>query len=326
MNSVLITGATGYVGHEVMHHFLDQGKDVTVLGRSVPDKRIPFIQADFTDLAALEKALAGKSFDAVIHIASLPGDTGDSEQMVRVNVNGCRNMLEFARKTKAKRFVLSSSISAYEWYPATKFNHPDYMPVDENHPCRPKDMYSTTKRMQELLAMTYYHQYGVPTTVLRLTAVVGPRGRGGGRGWHEFAEKLAEGKTLQIPHFSPEELCHYVDIRDVAGMHIAVTEHPDAVGEIFNCCGPGPTRGSEFAAIVKKLVPGINVKCGFPWSMAQGGEIAFDMTKARKLIEFEPRYTLEDSIRSIKEWVDAGGLAEEHVGRKTFGNGVKEEE
>ena len=78
--------------------------------------------------------------------------------------------------------------------------------------------------------MTFYHQYGLPVTALRLTAVVGPGGRGGGRGWLEFAEMLAAGESVQIPHFSMAELCHYVDLRDTARMHIAAGEHPNAPG------------------------------------------------------------------------------------------------
>jgi dTDP-L-rhamnose 4-epimerase len=171
-------------------------------------------------------------------------------------------------------------------------------------------MYSSTKRIQEILALTFYHQYGLPVAVLRLTAVVGPRGRGGGRSWREFAEKLQEGQSIQIPHFSPEELCHYVDLRDVARMHIVTGEHPNAVGQIFNCCGPAPTHGSEFAATVEGVAPGIEVEFGFPWSMAQGEEVCFDMSKAKELLGFEPQYTLEDSVRSISDWVDAGGLEE----------------
>jgi UDP-glucose 4-epimerase len=246
--------------------------------------------------------------------------------MVTVNALGLTNMLVYARDTGAGRFVLSSSISAYEWYPGTKFNPPEYMPVDEEHPVRPKDMYSSTKRIQEILALTFYHQYGLPVTVLRLTAVVGPRGRGGGRSWREFAQKLEEGKAIQIPHFSADELCHYVDLRDVARMHIVAGEHPNAVGQIFNCCGPAPTRGSEFAAIVKDAAPGIKVEFGFPWSMAQGEEVAFDMSKARALLGFELQYTLEDSIRSIQEWVDAGGLEEAPVEEDgAYESGVSEQ-
>ena len=242
--------------------------------------------------------------------------------MIGVNVCGLLNVLEWARKNPVRRYVVSGSVSAYEWYPATKFNAPDYMPVDENHPCRPKDMYATSKRMQELLALTYYHQYQVPTTVLRLTAVVGPGGKGGGRGWREFAKMLKEGREVQIPHFSPEELCHYVDLRDVARMHIAAATHDRAIGDVFNCCAAEPTRGSEFADMVKRIALGISVTCGFAWSMAQGGEISFDMSKAKNLLDFEPRYTLADAVRSIKDWVDAGGLDAEQVVERDFGGGV----
>jgi UDP-glucuronate 4-epimerase len=325
MDNLLVTGASGFVGRAVVAQALREGRQVTGLGRHRPDMQIPFLECDLTDAAGLEQALAGKSFSHILHLASLPGDTGDPQQMIRVNVNGCLNVLECARKMKVRRFVLASSISAYEWYPGTRFSPPDYMPVDENHPCRPKDIYSTTKRMQELLALTYYHQYQLPTTVLRLTAIVGPQGRGGGRGWREFAEKLNEGKRVQIPHLSTNELCHYVDIRDAARMLLAAAEHPQAAGEIFNCCASAPSRGTEFIQIIQSIVPGIEVDVGFPWSMAQGREIAFDMSKAKTLLGFEPIYKLADSVQSIKDWIDAGGLKSEASAPedRAYGAGVE---
>lgn len=310
MQSVLVTGASGFVGAEVVRQLRDAGKQATALAHHAPIEDVPCIQADITDAAGLERALAGSTFDCVMHLASLPGDTGDPKQMLQVNVEGCLNLLEFARKNRVKRFVLASSISAYEWYPGTKFQPADYLPVDENHACRPKDMYSSSKRMQEILAVTYFHQYGLGSTVLRLTAVVGPNGRGGGRGWREFAERLAEGKRVQIPHFSTDEVCHYVDLRDVGRMFLTAGEHRLAAGEVFNCCGPGPTSGSEFAQTVKNLVPGIEVDCGFPWSMAQGQQVYFDMAKAKRLMGFEPAYTLADSVKSISDWIRSGGLAQ----------------
>jgi len=321
MERILVTGFSGFVGTEVVRQLLTLGKKVTGLSEKLEKNDIPYIKADLRNYDELMKSLDKESFDVIIHLASLPGDTGNPIEMVNMNVNGTQNILEFARKSKIKKFVLASSISAYEWYPATKFNPPDYMPVDEKHPCRPKDMYSTTKLIQELLSMTYYHQYEVPVTVLRLSAVVGSGGKGGGRSWRVFAEELAEGKKIQIPHFSKEELCHYVDIRDVARMFIAVAEHPKSIGEIFNCIGPAPIRGFEFENIVKRLVPEIKVEYGYPWSMAQGGEIKFDMSKAQKLINFKPIYTVADSIMSIKEWVDSGGLSkEEYQSEKVDGN------
>ena len=322
MKTILITGATGFVGGEVVKQLLGTGEKITALGRTRPQEDLDFIQADLTDSENLAKVLEGKKFDCIMHLASLPGDTGNPQQMLSVNVNGCLNLLEYARETHVKRFVLASSISAYEWYPSTKFNPPDYLPVDENHPCRPKDMYAMTKRMQELLMITYHEQYGVPTTALRLTAVIGPRGKGGGRGWREIAEQMAEGKLVKIPHFSADEVCHYVDIRDVARMFITAGEHPGAVGEIFNCCGPKAVSGAEFAETVKHVIPGVEVEYGFPWSMAQGGKVAFDMSKAERLIGFKPLYHLEESIKSIKDWTDAGGLKTDSTKDESYGAGV----
>jgi UDP-glucose 4-epimerase len=325
MDDLLVAGASGFVGSQVVEYLLSLGKQVTALDLVPPPVSIPLVQADITDYAALEAALAGKSFNRVFHFASLPGDTGDPLQMVRVNVNGCLNLLEAVRRMgNVSRFVLASSISAYEWYPATKFRPPEYLPVDENHPCRPKDMYSTTKHIQEHLTRTYYHQYGVPTTIIRLTAVVGPHGKGGGRGWRTFAEELSEGKHVRVPHLTAQEVCHYVDVRDVARMFLVASEHPHAVGEVFNCCGPSPIRGIEFIRIVQRIFPNIKAEVGFPWSMAQGGEIAFDMSKANSVLGFKPIYTLEQSIQNIKDWIDAGGLDKESVAQadRAYGAGV----
>ena len=327
MAKCLVVGGSGYIGRELVRQLAARGDDVIVFVRSPQPRGMPgtWVQGDMTQPDTVSAALGSHIFDVIYHVASLPGDTGDPLQMVTVNLLGLTNLLNYAREAEVKRFVLSSSISAYEWYPATRFAAPDYMPVDEEHPARPKDIYASTKRMQEILAMTFYHQFGLPVTALRLTAAVGPGGRGGGRGWREFAEMLAAGESIQIPHFSRDELCHYVDLRDAARMHIVAGEHPNAPGEVFNCCGPGPTRGSEFAAILESVAPGIQVNTGFPWSMAQGGEIEFDMSKAKKLLDFAPRYALRETIQSIKDWIDAGGLEEDRAeSDRAFSSGVRE--
>jgi nucleoside-diphosphate-sugar epimerase len=301
MAKVLVTGGTGYVGRTLVNALLERGDDVTVFSRSRPTADVGWIEGDVKVAAAVWQCVGIRNLDVIYHLASLPGDTGDPKEMIRVNVDGLTCLLDAARATNIGRFVLASSISAYEWYPATKFRPPVRMPVDEDHPCRPQDIYSSTKRIQEILAETYFHQYGLPTTILRLTAVVGPDGSGGGRMWREFADQLREGHKVQVPLLSRDELSHFVDVRDVAAMHIAVADHPAAVGETFNCCAARATRGHEFAQCVKSLVPTAEVEFGYPWSMAQGGEIEFDMAKIKRLVGFVPRYSLEDAVQNIFE-------------------------
>lgn len=308
----LVVGGAGYIGRELCRQLAARGDDLSVLGRSSPPVDAPGIwfQADIRQLESIQAELGNRKFDVIFHTASHANDYGDPVDMVATNLQGLANMLTYARDTKAGRFVLTSSVSAHGWYPGARFHPADYLPVDEGHPTRPEDMYSSTKRMQEILGLTFYHQYGLPVTALRLTVVAGPAGHGGSKAWRTFAEKLHKGQSVQIFHFSAEEICHYVDVRDVARMHIVAGEHPNAPGEIFNCCGPTPTRGSEFAEIVERLVPGIEVEYGFPWSLAQGGEIYFTMAKAKKVLDYEPAYSFEETLGSIKQWVEAGGLAE----------------
>lgn len=306
----LAVGGGGFVGSELCRQLTQRGDRVAVLGMGAAPQGYAheWIEADIRDSASVQTALGGRRFDVVFHLASHANDYGDPLDMVMTNIVGLTNMLIYARDTGVNRFVLTSSASAHGWYPGAQFHPADYLPVDELHPVRPQDMYSSTKQMQETLALTFYHQYQVPVTALRLTVVAGPAGSGGGKAWRTFAECLAAGKSVQIFHFSPEEICHYVDVRDVARMHIAVAENQAAVGEVFNCCGPTPTQGAEFAAIVQRLVPGIDVQYGFPWSLAQGGEIYFSMDKAKEVLRFEPVYTFDETLASIKEWVDGGGL------------------
>ncbi len=311
MTRSLVIGGSGYVGRELVRQLGQRGDEVHVLGRSQPAEGLPgtWLEADITQRDALRATLAGREYDVIYHLASLPGDTGDPLQMVTVNLLGLTHVLECARDMPGlRRFVLSSSISAYEWYPATKFRAPLRLPVDEQHPTRPEDMYSVTKRAQELIAMTFWHQDRLPVTALRLTAVVGPEGSGGGRSWRASARMLAAGRRVEIPFFAPEEVCHFIDLRDAARMHIVAADHPGAVGEIFNCCGAEATSGAAFAAALQGLRPGIEVVTGFPWSMAQGGAIEFDMRKARERLGFVPQYGIADTLAQLLAWVEGGGL------------------
>ena len=308
MATALVTGGTGYVGSELVRQLLRRGDEVVVLSRRQPPEEVRWLHCDLLNTEALKQQFGEISPDVIYHTASLPGDTGNPQEMVKVNVVGLTNLLEVAREKKVSRFVLSSSISAYEWFPATPFRPPEEMPVTEDHPCRPCDMYSTTKRMQEMLVDTYFHQYQLPISILRITAVVGPGGAGGGKMWREFAEQLQAGDKVQLPLKSAEELSHFVDLRDVAHMHLLAGEHPASVGETFNCCAANATRGNEFAEVVESFVPGIKAEFGFPWSMAQGGEIEFDMSKMQRLLGFTPQYTLRDAVHSIYDWVQSGGL------------------
>ena len=300
------------MGRELVRQLAALEDDVHVFVRSEPPAGVPgvWLKGEITREETIQGALGDHKFDTIYHLASLPRDTGNPVQMVTTNLLGLTNMLVYARDMQVGRFVLASTMAVYEWRPATDSGPPDYVRGDEEYPTRPREMYASTKWAQEILAMTFYHQYGLPVTVLRIAMVVGPGGIRDGQPphRHQFVQQLAKGKSIQIPRFSPNELHHFVDLRDVARMHIVAGEHPDVVGEIFNCCGPVPSRGPEFSTAIQHVVPGIKVETSF---LLRGTAVAHSMSKAKRLIGFEPQYSLVDSLQSIVDWVNAGGLVEE---------------
>src|SRR5207249_1656384 len=109
----LVIGGAGYVGLELCRQLKSAGSRVTMLNRGSgpPGLGIDSIQADISDGLALKSALAGHAFDVIYHVASLPGDTGNPEEMIRVNIIGLTNVLNYAREVRVGRLILSSSIS-----------------------------------------------------------------------------------------------------------------------------------------------------------------------------------------------------------------------
>jgi len=331
MPKVLVVGGMGFVGGEIVRQSIERGDTVSILD-IIPsnDNNMESIVADLTNQESVDKALMGKSFDVIYHAASFPGDTGDARQMMALNVNGLLNVLDWAKDNPVNRVVITGSICSYGWYPVKEFMRPRYLPVDEEYPVHSKDikdMYCATKRMQEIIAYSYYNLYEVPTTVLRLTTVIGSAGKGGGRAWREFAIGMKEKKKAQVQMFTAEEKYHFVDIRDVAAAHITAGEHSKAAGEIFNIAAKKPTTGNNFIEAMKKVDPEVEIEFGFPWSMTQGGQLYFETKKAKELIGFETKYDLVDSLQSIKDWIDSGGLEEDERGAmdNKYGTGIDKE-
>lgn len=299
MATSLVTGGTGFVGRTLVRSLLERGDVVAVLSRRPPAADVEWLSADLTDAEVTSRALRGRHFDVIYHTASLAGDTGHPEEMMRVNVGGLHTLLEFARRTRPGRFVLTGSISACGWYPPTPYIHPVSLPVNEEHPCWPRDMYCLTKRMQEELALTYFHQYGVPVVVLRLPSVMGPNASGGSQTWGDFAQQARAGGRVPVPMHSAEEVNHYVDVRDVATGHILAASAPEAIGEIFNLAGPKEISGEELAEVIRQLIPGAETYYADGWTSAQGHQLYFDIRKARNNLGYRPQYSVANSLRDM---------------------------
>lgn len=234
---ILVTGATGFLGHNLVPRLVKAGHGVRVLAR--PSSDTTFLEshgvevAHTPDIADTEAAIkACKGCEAVIHMAAHFRMWGPLTHFWQTNVEGTATMLEAATQAGVQRFVhVSTVVVAGKTYPGRV--------VTEDHPCQPQDNYQRTKVEGEKLAFTYFKERGLPVIILRPGALYGPWGRYAFnrlffeeplRNWRI---RVAGGKHITFPAFTP----------DVAqGIIAALTK--GRPGEAYNLSGQSHDHNS----------------------------------------------------------------------------------
>ena len=227
---ILITGATGFLGHNLLPHLHQAGYPLRALVR--PHSDTSFLQKlgvelaytpDISDTDALIAACQG--CDTVIHAAGLFRFWGDLPDFWRTNVGGTAAALEAASQANVSRFIHISTI-------AVVGKTPDQAIITEKTPCRPQEHYQRTKYEAEQLALAYHKAGRVPVVVLRPGGFYGPWGRYAFnrlffeeplRGWRI---KVDNGRYITFPIF-------VADV--VQGITLAL--HKGTPGEVYNICG-----------------------------------------------------------------------------------------
>ncbi|EME3971815.1 NAD-dependent epimerase [Vibrio fluvialis] len=184
----LVTGAAGFIGSAVIERLCAEGHDVVGIDNlndyydvalkdarleRAAHERFSFIEMDIADREAIADLFAVEQFDKVIHLAAQAGvrySIDNPMSYADSNLVGHLTILEGCRHHKIKHLVYASSSSVYGLNRKTPFNTSDSV----DHPI---SLYAATKKSNELMAHTYSHLYGVPTTGLRFFTVYGPWGR-----------------------------------------------------------------------------------------------------------------------------------------------------
>ena len=206
---LLLTGAAGFIGSTVAHRLLARG-DVVVgldnlndyydvrlkhdrLARLTPQPGFRFVKLDVADREAVEKLFAAEHFDRVIHLAAQAGvrySLQNPHAYIDSNVVGFMNVLEGCRHGAVQHLVYASSSSVYGGN--TKMPFSEHDSVDH-----PVSMYAATKKANELMAHTYSHLFGLPTTGLRFFTVYGPWGRPD-MALFLFTKAILEGRSIDV--------------------------------------------------------------------------------------------------------------------------------
>ena len=206
---VLLTGAAGFIGMSVSLRLLERGDEVVGLDNlnSYYDVRLKldrlqhlrahpnfrFVKADVADRPAIEALFAAEAFERVVHLAAQAGVRYSLENphaYVDSNVVGFLNVLEGCRRNPVEHLVYASSSSVYGGNTRMPFSEHDSV----DHPV---SLYAATKKANELMAHTYSHLYGLPTTGLRFFTVYGPWGRPD-MALFLFTKAILEGRPIDV--------------------------------------------------------------------------------------------------------------------------------
>lgn len=168
---VLVTGATGFVGGEILRNLYGNGFDVLGTSKSgVKEGKPKIIKADVTDFEKL-KANLDEDFDAVIHSAGLAHQFGNVEKSLfeKVNIDGTKNVAELAVRANIKHFILISSTAVYGFHKNE---------IDESAECLPDTDYADSKLKSEIICREICEKNNIDLTIFRLTPVLGEKGIG----------------------------------------------------------------------------------------------------------------------------------------------------
>ena len=289
---VLVTGGAGFVGREVVFNLIRKGYSVTVLDKATkPEdfKLVKYIKGDIQNAAKCVMASAGQ--DYIIHLAAkprIPESFIDPDSYYENNVTGTKNMLTAAHAVGIRKFVFASSSSIYGNNPAP---HKPYHKPD------PLNYYAMTKLFGEHLCKQYKNMFDLNYNVLRFFTVYGPEQPGcddNGLMIAKFGRLAREEKALTI-HGDGEDKRDYIHVSDVAQGIIASMESK-VKSEIFNLGTGNSISINAVVDILRKEYPGLTVE-HIEKPKGYASETLADISKAKKLLGWEPKIVQADGIR-----------------------------
>lgn len=309
----LVTGGAGFIGSHVCEQLLAQDHAVWALDdlndfyapelkranlRALESLGRPFVfvPADLVDAPAVESVFARVRFDQVIHLAARAGVRPSLENPAlyqRVNVEGTVNVLEAARRHGVQKLTIASSSSVYGVNAKVPFAETD--PIF--HPVSP---YAASKLACEALGHVYHHLYGMDIVMLRFFTVYGPRQRPD-LAIHKFARLILQNRP--IPVFGEGHTARdYTYIADILQGILACTRRPFGF-EIINL---GESQTVTLTRLIELLEQGLGRKAIIDRQPLQPGDVPVtyaDITKARRLLDYNPQTRIEDGIPKFLDWL-----------------------
>jgi UDP-glucuronate 4-epimerase len=320
MKNILITGGAGFIGSHLVDRLLSEGGwRITVVDdfndfyspqikrdnirAHLANQNYELVEADIRNYSAVQKAFAQTNFDCIVHIAARAGvrpSLKEPQLYVETNINGTMNLLELARRNDVKQFVFGSSSSVY--------GVNEKVPFAENDPIfNPISPYAATKAAGELICHSYAHLYDMRIVCLRFFTVYGARQRPD-LAIHKFARLMSHGKS--IPVFGDGSTRRdYTYIDDIiAGVRAAI-DYDKTNYEVINL---GESRTVELRELIALIEKELGSRAEIDRQPPQPGDVPqtfADISKARRLLNYNPQTQIEAGIKLFIEWFKANQRA-----------------
>ncbi|SHI21043.1 NAD-dependent epimerase [Ferrimonas marina] len=324
---VLVTGAAGFIGYYVSQRLLALGHQVVGvdnlndyyevslkqarLAQLEPNSNFTFHGLDLADRPAVAQLFASHRFERVIHLAAQAGVRYSIDNpMVYADSNlvGTMTVLEGCRHSQVPHLVYASSSSVYGLNEKVPFAEADAV----DHPV---SLYAATKKANELMAHTYSHLYGLPTTGLRFFTVYGPMGRPD-MAYFKFARKMLAGETIEV--FNHGDLSRdftYIDdiVEGVVRVMDAIPaadpqrrcdqpNHSSAPYALFNIGNHQPVGLMTF---IETLEQALGVKAKLELLPMQPGDVYTtyaDTEQLQQAVGFSPDTSLAEGLGRFAQW------------------------
>lgn len=318
MRNVLVTGGAGFIGSHLVARLLAEGQWRVTVADDFNDFYDPALkrrnisahlgraefalrEADIRDRAALGEIFGETRFDCIVHLAARAGVRPSLAEPVlytETNINGTVNLLELARAHGVRQFVFGSSSSVY--------GENEKVPFAEDDPVnRPISPYAATKAAGELLCHTYSHLWGLRCVALRFFTVYGARQRPD-LAIHKFARLISEGKPIPVfgDGTTRRDYTYVADI--VAGVRAAM----DYEGSDYEVVNLGGSRTVSLGELIALLERELGREARIDRQPTQPGDVPrtyADVSKARRLLGYDPQTPIEEGIRRFVQWFKEEG-------------------
>lgn len=311
--NVLITGGAGFIGSHLASHLLGEGGwNVTIVDdlndfyspeikranlREVRERGdFRLVEADIRCSERLTAVFDDTAFDCIVHLAARAGvrpSLAQPKLYAETNINGTLNLLELARDYEIKQFVFGSSSSVYGINAKVPFSEDDRI----HQPISP---YAATKAAGELLCHTYSHLFGFRTVCLRFFTVYGARQRPD-LAIHKFSRLIWEGKPIQM-FGDGSARRDYTYIDDIIQGVRASMDYDGSMHEVFNL---GESETTELSRLIELIENALGKKATIDRQPMQPGDVPVtfaDVSKARRLLNYNPTTKIEQGIPKFAEW------------------------